>query len=146
MSRFLWLYTVENGAIRISLRQLKGMSEEALNSILSEREKSDFCSLRDFVMRTEVNRSIAENLINVGAFDSLGTREELMHELPKLRVVYVIMEDGTGIADITVFSDTQRKCGDVLFKEDFLVVTGKVQRRGPKSLSIIADEIGLLKG
>ncbi|GAH94501.1 unnamed protein product, partial [marine sediment metagenome] len=29
-------YTVENGAIRVSLRQLKGMSEEALESILSE--------------------------------------------------------------------------------------------------------------
>ncbi len=215
------------------------MSEEALNSILSEREKSDFCSLRDFFTRTEVNRPIVENLIKVGAFDYLGNREELMQELPRLieakpkvgkiagllfaemkaepvlatvfsdqkinmiaerdflsltlpeqpfdffqlgddftrmrdlrsipagksvkiagsviryqtpptrngnRVVYVIMEDGTGIADVTVFSDTQRKCGDVLFKEVFLVVKGKVQRRGPKSLSIIADELEPLGG
>ena len=62
------------------------------------------------------------------------------------RVVYVIMEDGTGIADVTGFSDTQRKCGGVLFKEGFLVVVGKVQRRGPKSLSIIAEELEPLKG
>ena len=193
-------YTVESGAIRISLRQLKGMSEEALNSILTAREDREFISLRDFIMRTEVNQQSIENLIKVGAFESFGNREELTCELSRLvkakqtigkgmnplftemkpepvvvtvssnrkrnmiaersllslnlsahpldflslgtgftcmndlrkiatgkrvkiagsviryqtpptrngnRVVYVIMEDGTGIADVTVFSDVQ---------------------------------------
>ncbi|MFC2033406.1 DNA polymerase III subunit alpha [Chloroflexota bacterium] len=228
-------YTVENGAIRISLRQLKGMSEGALKSILAAREEGEFVSLRDFVLRTEVNQPIIENLIKAGAFEALGSREELMQELSRLseikkltdqrtrllftetakpalaaisrerntpveadllslasplqlndyfkasdditsmrdlrsmpvgktvkiagsviryqtpptrngnRVVYVIMEDGTGIADVTVFNDTQKKCGEVLFKESFLVVIGKVQRRGPKSLSIIAEELQTLR-
>jgi len=57
------------------------------------------------------------------------------------RVVYVIMEDGTGVADVTVFSDVQEIHGEVLFREGWLSVRGKVQRRGPKSLSIIAEEI-----
>jgi error-prone DNA polymerase len=57
------------------------------------------------------------------------------------RVVYVIMDDGTGIADVTVFKDVQEKCGQVLFRESWLTVTGKIQRRGPKSLSIIAEEL-----
>ena len=57
------------------------------------------------------------------------------------RVVYVIMEDGTGVADVTVFGDVQEKCGSVLFREVWLVVRGKVQRRGPKALSIIAEEM-----
>jgi len=57
------------------------------------------------------------------------------------RVVYVIMEDGSGIADVTVFSNVQEKCGQVLFREGWLVVKGKVQRRGPKALSIIAEEL-----
>ncbi len=57
------------------------------------------------------------------------------------RVVYVIMEDGTGIADVTVFSGVQKKYGETLFKEGWLIVDGKVQRRGPKSLSIIAEEL-----
>jgi error-prone DNA polymerase len=56
-------------------------------------------------------------------------------------VVYVIMEDGTGIADVTVFSDVQEKCGQVLFRKGWLIVRGKVQRRGPKALSIIADAL-----
>ncbi|MFC2047130.1 OB-fold nucleic acid binding domain-containing protein, partial [Chloroflexota bacterium] len=57
------------------------------------------------------------------------------------RVVYVIMEDGTGVADVTVFSGVQEKCGEVLFREGWLTVRGKVQRRGPKALSIIAEEL-----
>ena len=60
------------------------------------------------------------------------------------RVVYIIMEDGTGIADVTVFSDVQEKCGKVLFRSGWLVVTGKIQRRGPKALSIIAQSLAPL--
>jgi len=232
-------YTVRDEAIRISLRRLKGMSEEALASIVSEREKGNFTSLRDFVIRANVSHPIMENLIRVGAFDSLGNRSELLLELPKLlnlkrkiskgvrplfndvepelaqpavvidndrksnmlverellsldlsahpldfitlgddftrmedlrsvetgrtvnivgsviryqtpptrngnRVVYVIMEDGTGIADVTVFADVQERCGHVLFREGWLVVRGKMQRRGPKALSIIAEDLSPL--
>jgi DNA-directed DNA polymerase III PolC len=57
------------------------------------------------------------------------------------RVVYIIMEDGTGIADVTVFSDVQEKYGDVLFREGWLAIDGTIQRRGPKALSIIADRL-----
>lgn len=60
------------------------------------------------------------------------------------RVVYVIMEDGTGVADVTVFGDVQEKCGQVLFQEGWLIVKGEVQRRGPKALSIIADELSAI--
>ncbi len=232
-------YIVENGAIRVSLKQLKGMSEEALESILSERAKDKFASLRDFVLRTNTNQSIIANLVKVGAFDSLGNRSELFVQLPKLvdlknrigerarplfedakpelpvtedpsyndkktrmlverellsldlgahpldfltggngftkmqdlpsvatgktikiagsviryqtpptrngnRVLYVIMEDGTGIADIVVFGDIQEKCGQVLFREGWLIVKGKVQRRGPKAISIVADDLSVL--
>ena len=51
------------------------------------------------------------------------------------------MEDGTGIADVTVFADVQEKCGKVLFREGWLTVKGKVQRRGAKALSIIAENL-----
>jgi len=232
-------YVVEGNAIRVSLRQLKGMSEEALKSILSERGKGRFTSLKDFVLRTNTSQPIVENLVRVGAFDSLGGRNQLLLQVPKLinfkrridkrtrplfeeiqpesettgdadyndnkarmliekellslnlsahpldffpfdngftrmkalpliatgetvrivgsviryqtpptrngkRVVYIIMEDGTGIADVTVFSDVQEKCGQVLFREGWLIVEGKIQRRGPKALSIIAEDLSPL--
>ncbi|MFO8143722.1 MAG: OB-fold nucleic acid binding domain-containing protein, partial [Dehalococcoidales bacterium] len=229
-------YTVEDGAIRVGLRQLKGISEEAISSITSGREAGEFTSLSDLVLRTSINRNTVENLIRIGALDSLDSREEMLGQLPRLlgirgragnatrplfelpnravagrggnrasatllerkllsldlsahpldfvpldesftrmkdlpsaatgstvklagsviryqtpptrngnRVVYVIMEDGTGIADITVFGDVQEKCGQVLFREGWLVVTGKLQRRGPKALSIIAEDLSPLK-
>ncbi len=231
-------FTVENGAIRVSLRQIKGMPEEAIDSILAARERQAFISLRDFFLRTDVNQAIAENLVRVGAFDSFGDRQELISELPGLlnirqrtaggvrsmfeeaapeagpadtgryrdddkkekmliekellsldisahsldffrmdkgitrmedlkkmaagmtvriagsviryqtpptrnsnRVVYIIMEDGTGVADVTVFKDVQEKCGQVLFREGWLQVEGKIQKRGPKSVSIIAEDL-----
>ncbi len=234
-------YAVEDGAIRISLRQLKGMSEKALNKILKERSEANFTSLEDFVWRTNLNRRLLERLVRVGAFDSFGSRDELlvqvsrlpeckhraernlklrlegtcvkipapattitvsdnnrrkmlaereilsldlsahpldflpasyeiirMKELPSIatgsmvsiagsviryqtpptrggkRVVYVIMEDGTGLADVTVFSNVQEKCGQLLFRAGWLLVRGRVQRRGPKSLSIIADKLSAL--
>jgi error-prone DNA polymerase len=77
-------YTVEKGAIRVSLKQLKGMSEKALESILSARAEHKFTSLRDFVLRTDVSQPILENLVKVGAFDSLGDRHDLLLQLPKL--------------------------------------------------------------
>ncbi|MFC1957141.1 DNA polymerase III subunit alpha [Chloroflexota bacterium] len=231
-------YTVKDGAIRVSLRQLKSMSDEALKSMMSAREDGSFTSLSDFVLRTNVSQNIIENLINVGALDVFGSKEDLfaqldnllslkrkmgkftkplfdltenrpiaartgdvktrmllerellsldlsahpldfisldnsfirMKDLPSVatgrtikiagsviryqtpptrngnRVVYVIMEDGTGIADVTVFGNVQERCGQVLFHEGWLAVTGKVQRRGPKSLSIIAEELAPLNG
>ncbi|MFC1907205.1 DNA polymerase III subunit alpha [Chloroflexota bacterium] len=230
-------YTAKDGAIRVSLGQLKGMSEVALKSIISEREKSRFTSLKDFVLRTDTSQPIIENLIKVGAFDTLGNRNELLAQVPELvrlkrrigrgsylllddtgvetiaktlpddmrismlvekellsmylsahpldfmsldnsftrikdlrsiatgkavkiagsviryqtpptrngnRVVYVIMEDGTGVADVTVFGNVQEKCGQVLFQESWLVIEGRIQRRGPKSLSIIAYNLSPL--
>ena len=233
-------YTCDGGSIRISLAQLKGMSSGALESIITQGAAGKFISLRDFVLRTRVSQAIVENLIRVGAFDSLGTRGEMLSELPGLvalshkvgkgakpliedarietgeiqadlyvdkrtrmlaerellsldlsahpldfyhldsgftrikdlsfattgravkiagsviryqtpptrngnRVLYVIMEDGTGVADVTVFGDVQEKCGPVLFREGWLIVEGKVQRRGPKALSIIAENLSPLK-
>jgi len=42
---------------------------------------------------------------------------------------------------VTVFSDVQEKCGQVLFRESWLAVEGKIQKRGPKATSIIADDL-----
>jgi error-prone DNA polymerase len=230
-------YTAAEGAIRIGFCQLKGMTYEALQSILKERREARFRSLRDLVLRTNISQPVMENLIKVGACDSFGSRESLLLELPDLlklrhkvgkrplfdyeqpgayvhsgrrydspkdkmlverellyldlsahpldfcnlddgftrmkdlpaiatgrtvkiagsviryqtpptrngkRVVYVIMEDGTGVADVTVFSDVQERCGHVLFQEGWLVVKGKIQRRGPKALSVIAQDLAPL--
>ena len=275
------LYTVVGDAIRVSLSQVKGISREAVASIIQQRGESGFSSLRDFVLRVDAGQPVVENLVKVGAFDAFGSRGEMLAEIPGLlllkrrkagagthsdriamacepesrqsslhrhcepegrgnlstagglirhcvprndifapvradlqvrppesvkesllaereilsldlsahpldfcnlgegftrikdlpalptgqavkiagsviryqtpptrtgkRVVYIIMEDGSGVADVTVFSDVQEKCGSVLFRAGWMEVRGKIQRRGPKSLSIIAAEVKALK-
>jgi error-prone DNA polymerase len=234
-------YRMENGAIRVSLAQVKGISAEAVASIIREREKGPFTSLRDFILRAGASQPVIEDLVKIGALDALGNRGDMLAEIPVLiqykrrtdsgnpslireisavgthlqvrppghdiresllaereilsldlsahpldfcnlgsrftrisdlsalatgqpvriagsvvryqtpptrtgkRVVYIIMEDGTGVADVTVFHDVQEKCGRVLFRSGWLDVKGKIQRRGPKSLSIIADDVQALK-
>ncbi len=57
------------------------------------------------------------------------------------RVVFVCLEDGTGLADVAIFEDVQRESGDVLFKTPWLLVEGTVRRRGPRALSITAAKL-----
>lgn len=73
-------------AIRVSLRQVKGMERRAIEAILEAREKGGpFASLDDFCRRCcpPVSRDIVEALILAGAFDSLDpNRRRLLWRLP----------------------------------------------------------------
>lgn len=72
-------------ALRVGLRYLKQMSERALKAIEAERRYALFASFEDFYLRTRVEYPVAENLIRVGAFDSLEPdRTELLWRLPLL--------------------------------------------------------------
>ncbi|MFA5078822.1 MAG: OB-fold nucleic acid binding domain-containing protein, partial [Dehalococcoidia bacterium] len=239
------LYTAEGDSIRVSLCQVKGISSEAVCSIISQRSRRRFNSLRDFVLRVDASQPMMESLVKVGALDAFSGRAEMLAQIPGLlqlkrsktagaylqvrpsicqpglaggsedpplqlkpdkqkllderellsldlsahpldfyvlgqgftrisdlpslptgqavkiagsviryqtpptrtgkRVVYIILEDGSGVADVTVFSDVQEKCGRVLFRCGWMEVRGKIQRRGPQSLSIIAGEIRPLR-
>jgi error-prone DNA polymerase len=99
----------------------------------------DFCNLKDGFTRIKDLPTIATGKTvkiagSVIRYQTPPTRNGK-------RVVYIVMEDGTGIADVTVFSDVQERCGSVLFQEGWLVVKGKIQRRGPKALSVIAQDL-----
>jgi error-prone DNA polymerase len=121
---------------------------ETLNKMLAEREllsldlsahPFDFIKLDSEIIRMKDLPSVATGRTvtiagSVIRYQTPPTRNGN-------RVVYIIMEDGTGIADVTVFKDVQDKCGRVLFREGWLKVKGTIQRRGPKSLSIIANEL-----
>lgn len=72
-------------AIRVGFSQLKQMTERALSAIERERAIAPFTSFEDFYLRTRVEYPVAENLIRVGAFDSLEPdRTELLWQLPIL--------------------------------------------------------------
>jgi DNA polymerase III alpha subunit len=72
-------------ALRVGLSFLKQMGERSLDRIEQERRHGPFASFEDFYLRTRVDYPVAENLIRVGAFDSLEPdRTELLWRLPLL--------------------------------------------------------------
>jgi len=77
-------YTMEDGAMRIGLIQVRSLSTRGIESILKEREKREFSSLADFLGRTHIGKKEVENLILCGALDCLGTRPELLWELERV--------------------------------------------------------------
>jgi DNA polymerase III alpha subunit len=72
-------------ALRAGFSYLKQMGDRSLGRIEEERRHGPFSSFEDFYLRTRIDYPVAENLIRVGAFDSLETdRTELLWRLPLL--------------------------------------------------------------
>jgi len=68
--------TVGRSAIRYGLSALKGLGQQAADSIVAEREANgSFLTLQEFCLRADaqkINKRAVESLIKAGAFDSLG--------------------------------------------------------------------------
>ncbi|MDH5723324.1 MAG: DNA polymerase III subunit alpha [Alphaproteobacteria bacterium] len=75
MNKSLANFKVEGKAVRYALAALKGVGEQAMEDIITERSKNgDFKDLADFISRLDpkhMNRRQFEQLICAGAFDSL---------------------------------------------------------------------------
>jgi len=61
------------------------------------------------------------------------------------RVVFVSLDDGTGVADIAFFDDAQKQAGPNLFQARLMLVQGHTRRTGLKGVSITADAAWDLK-
>jgi error-prone DNA polymerase len=69
-------------AIRLGLRQVKGIDERARATLEAERERGPYASVRDFVARTRLGEQVVERLISIGAFDwTDAPRRELLWQL-----------------------------------------------------------------
>ncbi|HYI45978.1 MAG TPA: DNA polymerase III subunit alpha [Actinomycetota bacterium] len=80
--------------IRLALADVRDISETEITSILEARAAGPFTSLEDLWRRTEVSRPVLENLVHVGALDSVEStrrRRELLWRIvdlisePKIR-------------------------------------------------------------
>ena len=69
-------------ALRVGLRQVKGIDEKARDTLERERAIGPYRSVRDFVARTGLGEQVVERLIAVGAFDWTDVpRRELLWQL-----------------------------------------------------------------
>lgn len=55
------------------------------------------------------------------------------------RIIFVTLDDSTGLIDLAFFADNQADCAHTIFHSWLLLVRGKVQRRGPRSLSVVGS-------
>ena len=76
--------TIEDGAIRVALSQVYGVSKATQERILCVREEGPFTSFFDFVARVNPARDELESLILGGGFDSLHpNRRALLWSIPE---------------------------------------------------------------
>ena len=72
VTRSAWSCTLEQGAVRLGLRYVRGLREEAGRRIESERCAAEFRSLADLVGRTTLRQGELEVLAHAGAMAGLG--------------------------------------------------------------------------
>jgi error-prone DNA polymerase len=75
----------EGGApagIRLALKDVHGISDAEIRSILEARAERSFTDVGDFLRRTNVSRPVVEALAHAGAFDAIGngTRRDRLYE------------------------------------------------------------------
>ncbi|MFE4722483.1 OB-fold nucleic acid binding domain-containing protein, partial [Streptomyces sp. NPDC056728] len=57
------------------------------------------------------------------------------------RVIFTTLDDGTGLVDLAFFDDAHAACAHTVFHSWLLLVRGTVQRRGPRSLSVVGAAV-----
>ncbi|GAB2921302.1 DNA polymerase III subunit alpha [Streptomyces mayteni] len=55
------------------------------------------------------------------------------------RVIFVTLDDDTGLVDLAFFEDSHAACAHTVFHSWLLLVRGTVQRRGPRTLSVVGQ-------
>ena len=69
-------------ALRLGMRQVKGIDEDARETLECERAIGPYTGVRDFVARTGLGEQVVERLIAIGAFDwTDAPRRELLWQL-----------------------------------------------------------------
>jgi error-prone DNA polymerase len=225
--------------IRLGLKDVHGISDAEVRSIVDARADKPFADVGDFLRRTNVSRPVAEALAHAGAFDALpgmvgGSRRDRLYvamvaDAPKegeqatlslhaagecapglreytsaervraelevmsldasrhlmefyrpvlqdigwtpaaslgdlrgdhwvmvagvkvasqtpavrsgQRIIFLNLDDGTGLADVTVFERVQPWCAKTIFHGFLLAVWGRLRRTGVRGASIVAEQV-----
>jgi len=94
-------------ALRLGLRQVKGIDEAARELLERERAIGPYAGVRDFVARTQLGEQVVERLIAIGAFDwTDAPRRELLWQLRTTMADANPVRPALGLTD-----DAQRELG-----------------------------------
>ena len=57
------------------------------------------------------------------------------------RIIFLTLDDGTGLADVTVFERVQPWCAKTVFHGFVLAVWGRLRRTGVRGVSVVAEQV-----
>ena len=109
-------FKVEGKAVRYALAALKGVGEDAMEKIISERERGGaYKSLQDFADRLDpksMNRRQFEQLICAGAFDCLNDNRAQMSVGADIILKYVqTLQEERSSGQVSLFGDSSSGSG-----------------------------------
>ncbi len=111
INRSAYEFTVEDGAMRIGLKRVRGMERELARKIITSCRDCEYDSLFDFVSRVSMPQDILENLILCGAFDSVhSNRRAMLWAVPK------VLRGSMILPRVEDFSDREK------FKREFYML------------------------
>src|SRR5262249_21361709 len=84
VTRSEWPCTLEDGAVRLGLRYVRGLRQAAGGAIVAARAAGPFASVQDLVDRTDVHRDELPRLAETGALNAFGlTRRSALWQVEK---------------------------------------------------------------
>src|SRR6266536_736146 len=84
VTRSEWLCTLEDGAVRLGLRYVRGLRQAAGESIVAARRSRPLASVEDLVDRADVHRDELPRLAEAGALNAFGlTRRSALWQVEK---------------------------------------------------------------
>jgi error-prone DNA polymerase len=93
--------------LRVGFRQVKGMTDADLDSLITARADGPFLSLAEFCRRTTVSRDVVERLILCGAFDGLHpSRRTLLWQMEGALAQRETEEPRSGEGQLTLAVET----------------------------------------
>jgi intein/homing endonuclease len=115
VTRSEWLCAIEDGAVRLGLRYVKGLRESAGRAIVAARQERPFTSVQDLARRAGLGRDELEALAAVGALEALArTRRAALWAaaLPEQGPLFEGLPESDGPSPLREMTPTERLVAD----------------------------------
>lgn len=99
-------FSLHGSDVLFGLKAVPHVAANAKKIVNERKQNGKFKSFKDFLVRTNVNKKVIENLVKVGAFDEFGERESILAALPEL--LDLLKNIRKKIADMQEMTDEKR--------------------------------------
>ena len=73
-------FIIEGGALRMPFITMDGLGNQVAFDIVKTREGKPFKTIKDVQERTKINKTVFENMNNIGSFDDLDEESDIFEQ------------------------------------------------------------------